>query len=263
MKVEGYIFDKQTNAPINDGVITLVDMNTGSKGPFYQLQNNSYSAWAEIPDAIAVYFDSPGHKAQVVPITKLATSPDIYLDKSLPIAAIAAAAGILLLTSKKKKGSISGTKEKLTTSDVMPFVLIGGALLSWNIIQQILDKLGLGSDKNVRDEQTDPNSEWKPDYWRKFTSYTYAITESQAGEFAKTIHNAFTVFQDDFNAIWSVIAQMRTKANVSFLNWKFIKEYNEDLLSFLTDGGGVLPWDGLSKKHMDQIINYVNNLPTN
>jgi hypothetical protein len=98
---------------------------------------------------------------------------------------------------------------------------------------------------------------------QQFSSFTYALTADQAEDFAYKIQNAFTVFQDDWNVILSVFSQMRTKANVSFLADIFMQQYNEDMLSFLTDGGGVLPWDGLSKSHMDTLINMVQKLPKN
>ena len=55
---------------------------------------------------------------------------------------------------------------------------------------------------------------------------------------------------------------MKTKANVSYLADIFSQAYNEDLLTFLTDGGGILPWDGLSETHLKTITDLVAALPS-
>jgi hypothetical protein len=87
------------------------------------------------------------------------------------------------------------------------------------------------------------------------------IRVATAQEYAKTIHGAFTVFQDDFNAIMSVFSQLKTQSQISFLSDVFSKMYKEDLLSFLTDGGGILPWDGLSDTNLEKLTDLVNKLP--
>ena len=267
MTVEGFIYSKQ-GIPLYGASICTVVIATKQRGEVVKLSDNSYKAWADAtPEQIAVAFDAPGFKEQIIPLTLLAQSPDVYLDRSVSVIPIALAAGLLLMTTKKKKtkslGAVAAENKKLTTSDIMPFILIIAAIMGFDIIQKILDKLGLGSDKKRQDEMQDPNSPWKPTYYKNYTVYTYAISTAQAQAFSKQIHDAFTVFQDDYNKIFAVFSQMRTKCNVSFLAYVFQNQYGEDLLSFLGDGGGVLPWDGLSTAHLNQLIDLVNNLPTN
>ncbi len=270
MTVEGYIFDAVDNAPVNNATIELVSIATGKRqGNPFQLDNNNYSAWADLPDAVSVSFKAPGHVERIIPFNALEVAPDIYMERggSLPIAAVIAGATLLLLTSNKKQKRVGATSNsggnKVTTQDVMPLLYIGGAIVAITIVNKILDKLGLMGSKKRKNEMEDPNSAFKPAYYKNYSSYTYAITTSQAKAFAQTIHNAFGVFQDDYNAVLSVFNQMRTKCNVSFLADVFIQGYGEDLLNFLTDGGGILPWDGLSREHLDEIIDMVNNLPSN
>lgn len=171
----------------------------------------------------------------------------------VPIIVVSAAALALM----KKGGKVGAA----SSGDLSSVVLVGGVLLVANVISKILDKLGLGGDPS-KDEQADPGSPWKPAYWHQFSSFTYAINEAQARAYSETIHDAFGLFQDDYNEIMSVFSALRTKANVSYLAEIFAKVYNEDLLSFLTDGGGILPWDGLSKEHLQTILAYVDKLPT-
>lgn len=263
--VEGYVYDTKTKKLIDNATIQLVVNATGQiLSEPHTLTLANYAAWTDRdPYETSVKFAAKGYKTQVVQFATLDEHPDVYLqlDDEIPWWQIAIVAGaVIAYTSKTKKVGAFGT------SDVMVIFLILGGLIGINVIGKILVKLGLGTgpgEQGVHHEESDPKSEWKPTYWQQYTTYSYAITESTARTYAEKIHNAFTVFQDDFNVIWSVFSSLRTKANVSFLAWVFQKQYSEDLLSFLTDGGGILPWDGLSDTHLNTIINYVNNLPSN
>jgi hypothetical protein len=269
MKIDGYIFDAVDNAPINNASIQLVSISTGKRqGDPFKLDTNSYEAWADLPDMVAVAFNAPGHVERIIPFNALEVAPDIYMERggSIPITAVVAITATALLLSNNKRSKrlgATGGNGKLTTQDVMPFVYIGGFIFGITIVNKILDKLGLTGSKKRQNEIENPNSAFKPTFYKRYTVYTYAITTSQAKAFAYTIHNAFGVFQDDYNAVLSVFNQMRTKCNVSYLAEIFTQEYGEDLLNFLTDGGGILPWDGLSRQHLDEIIDMVNNLPSN
>ena len=142
-------------------------------------------------------------------------------------------------------------------------LLIGGGVIAFFAIKKLLIKFGIASGPGTQqtiNELTNPGSPWKPEYWKK-GSGALLIKNAVADKYATTIHNAFTVFQDDFNAIVSVFSQLKTKSQVSYLAQKFAEKYNEDLLQFLTNGGGILPWDGLSDSQLLQITNYVNKLP--
>jgi len=133
------------------------------------------------------------------------------------------------------------------------------------VVKKLLERFGVlegAGTQSVQQQQSDPLSPWKPTYWKQFTTFTVALSTTQAQQYAGTIHNAFGIFQDDYNAVWGVFSNMRTKSNVSFLADIFLQKYNEDLLTFLTNGGGVLPWDGLSEDHLKNITSYVNSLPT-
>ncbi len=254
--VEGAIFSTN-NQPLHGVTLSMEDMYTGELvGNISVLEFNTYKAWSDV-DAYLV-FSLKGYKEQKIPLSTLAQNPDVFLVKSgNTLLLLAAGAGVAYVLSddKKKVGAIDNEKVKTV-------LLITGGVVGLSLIKQLLDKLGLGEDPSAHD-QTDPQSAWKPTYWQQFSSYTYAINQAQAEQYSKTIHNAFTITQDDFNAIKSVFFALRTKANVSYLAYIFAAVYNEDLLTFLTNGGGILPWDGLSQSQMQVLIDYVNNLPKN
>lgn len=264
MRVQGFIYgdDGISNVLLIKSVVTL----TGSDGSYQTIEINpgeQYTIDGDLSEigGYTVLFSAPGFKSYGTTVNELASgASNIHLEKgagsnTVLVLGGAALLGLALASKKKRIGATDRT-------DYTPIVLIAGGVLVVGLVSKILDKLGLGGDPTVP-HQSDPNSPFKPAYWRQFKTFTYAITTSQAKAYAETIHDAFGLFQDDFNAVMSVFSQMRTKANVSYLADIFSQEYQEDLLSFLTDGGGILPWDGLSKEHLQTILAYVNNLPTN
>lgn len=144
---------------------------------------------------------------------------------------------------------------------------IGGGVVAFFAIKKVLVKLGIATgegEQSVINNIANPYSPWKPQYWQEQNKkVTVALIKRATAEgYARTIHNAFGIFQDDFNAILSVFSALKTKTQVSFLSQVFAEMYKEDMLSFLTDGGGILPWDGLSDAHLKQLTDLVNRLKT-
>lgn len=263
----GYIMDSKSFDPIGGVSVTHISNRAEDKGKALTkpvvLSDASYHVWTDWPsDQVALSLQKNGYKTLVVPFSILEQDAAILMEKrdfnlqlllAIPLVLFAVA------VFRKKTKRVG----KIEQGDLLIIAAIIGGILGLNIIIKVLKKLGLWGDPTTHDQQ-DPNSPWKPGYWQNIkpagASWSYAINEDQAKQYAKTIHNAFTVFQDDYNAISSVFFSLQTKANVSFLSWVFSREYDEDLLSFLTDGGGILPWDGLSNEHMTTLINYVNKL---
>lgn len=148
---------------------------------------------------------------------------------------------------------------KITTTDVL---LIGGGLLAFTAIKRLLIAGGLAAGpgtKAASQKIIDPSSYWKPSYYKRTGGLL--ITRANAEKYAAQIHNAFGLFQDDFNAVMAAFSKVPTKAAVSWLADVFQQKYNEDLLTFLTNGGGILPWDGLSDAQLNQLLTYTNKLP--
>jgi hypothetical protein len=148
---------------------------------------------------------------------------------------------------------------KISTTDVL---LIGGGLLAFTAIKRLLIAGGLAAGPGTQAASqniTDPGSYWKPQYYKRVGGrfLTRSVTES----YARQIHNAFGIFQDDFNSVMAAFSKMPTKTAVSFLADVFQQIYKEDLLTFLTNGGGILPWDGLSDAQLKQLIAFTNKLP--
>lgn len=250
---DGAIFDSN-NQPLHGVTISLEDADTGNRTKETILQYNTFKVWDDYD--VFVIFSKSGYQEQKIPISSLQGYSEIVMNKG------GLASGLLLLLGVGAAYVLSDNKKvgALSSEQVKTGLYITGGILGLSLVKQLFDKLGLGNDPAAHDA-TDPGSPWKPTYWQQFSSYSYVINRAQAEQFAKTIHDSFTVTQDDFNRIKSVFFALRTKANVSYLSYIFTALYNEDLLSFLGNGGGILPWDGLSQSQMQTLIDYVNRLP--
>lgn len=148
---------------------------------------------------------------------------------------------------------------KISTTDVL---LIGGGLLAFTAIKRLLIAGGIAAGpgtKAASDEIIDPRSYWKPSYYKRTGGLL--VRRADAERYARQIHNSFGIFQDDFNAVLAAFNRMPSKAAVSFLADVFQQQYKQDLLTFLTNGGGILPWDGLSDNQLKQLLAFTNKLP--
>lgn len=148
----------------------------------------------------------------------------------------------------------------ITAKDVL---YVGGALVAFTLIRNVLIRAGIAAgpgSQSASTQITDPRSYWKPTFYRTQAG-ARLITRARAELFAKRIHDAFGIFQDDFNAVMSIFSQVPSKAAVSWLSDVFQQKYKQDLLTFLTNGGGILPWDGLSDAQLKQLLDLTNKLP--
>jgi hypothetical protein len=141
------------------------------------------------------------------------------------------------------------------------FTIGAGVAVYVLIVNPILKKLGLRQSQQITQTQTAGiNSPFNPLFWQNKAG-ALLITENNVKNYAGRIYNSFTLFYDDFNNIMSIFRLLKTQTQVSYLAYKFREIYNADLLTFLSNGGGILPFDGLSDTQLTQIITYVNNLP--
>jgi hypothetical protein len=168
----------------------------------------------------------------------------------------------LILLAKKDDNKKSVGKIRFDNKTILTIALAGGVLLSWKLIRQLLCKVGI-LDCTPSESTTD--SPWSLTYYTNHaTTADIFSLEAASASFkskAQTIYNAFGIFQDNYSAIMGVFQTMQNKISVSFLSEIFYDLYNVNLLSFLKDGGGILPWDGLSAAHLQNIDNYINTLP--
>lgn len=265
MTITGQVFDANTKQPIDFEVmvwgpdslmLSAAIIKAGDK--YSASETDSY-----LRKAVFV-FNAKGYTSNSFTGEELYTAGgNVFLKKSnILLYGMAAVTAVVLMAKLKEKKKRVG---KLETNDVLPWLLIAGAFIGFKAIQKALAALGLGGPggKAADEAMNNPYSPFNANFWEKVPNNVapLIITESAVQGFITTIHDAFRVLQDDFNTIWGVFSQLKTQSQVAYLSQKFVAKYKESLLPFLQDGGGILPWDGLSDKHLAQIMEYVSKLP--
>lgn len=139
---------------------------------------------------------------------------------------------------------------------------IGAVIAYFLVARPILTKFGIIKSDNlikIEKEVLKVNSPWNPNYWKQFKNYQL-ITTKVVNDMINTIENSFGVLSDNYDVILAQFKKLSYKTQVSYLADKWQQQKGTDLLSFLGNGGGIFPWDGLSNDHLSSLITYVNNL---
>jgi hypothetical protein len=257
--------DKQTGEDLAiDG--KLID---NASGTILSQIASSYEAEISVQDVPAtqlkVQLYKKGFKSITANVSDLLLLPDpktIYFERghNFPVLESAALFALIVFATRKKKkvGAI-------TTSDIYPFLLIGGGLLAFSLIKKILESLGIWENKDSKsldEAATDPNSWWNPTYWQSVKpanrQWSYAINYDTAAAWVTELQDAFTFYNDCEECAIAIFKRMHTKANASYFSWVFNQITGEDLLTYLR--GGMWPQDRLSDADVNTINNYINNL---
>lgn len=179
------------------------------------------------------------------------------LDTSLMPVALAATAAAFLIGNRKKK-----RVGEIKPGQVAAFAGVG---LGFIAVHKLLVALGVFKGKDTAqldNEATNPASAWSPLFYHNKPAsepWTYTINTATASAYAKELYDAFGAFNDCEECAKAVIKRLRTKANVSFLSEVFSNIYGQDLLNFLR--GGMWPQDRLSDADVNELNQYVKNLP--
>lgn len=262
--ISGTLIDADSN-PVNGATMAfrINGENTDDVAPV-PLEGNSYiiETTADQIQSYGAMFRAKGFIPIFIPFPTLRDNSTVTMTKeeSFPFWIVILVIGAVYLYRKntKKVGALG-------MGDLFPIFILAGGIIAFDIIKKILIKLGIWDSKDTKDldaAATDPNSAWSPTFYKTKPSnipWSYAITTSQAKEYSKTIYDSFGAFNDCEECAKGVIRQMRTKSNVSYLAEVFSQQHGEDLLSFLR--GGWWPQDRLSDADVNELNNYVNQLP--
>lgn len=144
-------------------------------------------------------------------------------------------------------------------------VLIAGtAVFGLIVARKILISLGLLGGRGQREvdqELQNPESAWKPAFWKSAPVGSALIKRAVAEAYSKTIYDALNWYADDTAAVTGVFSALKTKSQVSFLADVFNQKYGADLLSYLQEGSDTFPWNGLGDDELLRITNLVDRLP--
>lgn len=105
------------------------------------------------------------------------------------------------------------------------------------------------------------NNPWSINFYKSAPGGSALLTTAVAKDYAYQLYEYPGIFFDSYNTVLGVFQKLRTKTQVSFLADIFQQEYKQSLYGYLQDGGGILPWDGLSEINLATINKLVNNLP--
>lgn len=150
-------------------------------------------------------------------------------------------------------------------------LLVGGAALIYvGALNPILKWLGIKDDKDDKKEgKENAKAEnavgWNPSFWLTYRPAGVTIclmTDAKATRLAKQIKDAWGVFNDDENAIYAAIREVRSQVQLSQLAAKYSSQYKTDLWTRLAN-----PWnkldDGLEPAELAIVSKIVNALPVN
>jgi hypothetical protein len=133
-----------------------------------------------------------------------------------------------------------------------------GILVVKNVIDKTSGLLGVNTEENNNAGIT--VKAWDPTYWRRVPSGSVMITDQDADALAVKIHGYSGLFWDSPGVVFDALKMLQTKAEVSQVANAFSKRYSYDLYTYLLDGGGFLPADGLSNSNLTKVNDYVKSL---
>jgi hypothetical protein len=138
-----------------------------------------------------------------------------------------------------------------------------GAAVSYFVVYPLLQKLGLvksAAQTAVDNAKITNGNAFDPKLWQN-TPGAALLTVSYTNNMIQAIKDAFGIISDNYDAILAQFKQLSHQTQVSWLADQFQQQTGFDLLEYLSNGGGILPWDGLSNDHLAAIVTYCNNLP--
>jgi hypothetical protein len=139
---------------------------------------------------------------------------------------------------------------------------IGAAIAYFLVAKPILQKFGIIKTDEaiiIEKELIKNESPFDPKLW-KAKSGNIIITKAVTDDIINKIQNSFTLVSDNYEAILAQFKRLSYKTQISYLADKWREKKGTDLLYFLDNGGGLFPWDGLTKENLNSLINYANNL---
>lgn len=277
MKYTGKITDGNGN-PIPGSMVLFKDIDNQEVTAF---QTNAAGAWmldtdfdgALLLPGMTINFVAPGYTTYGITPTALLPEFNVSLEKKVTttvpwIIAMVLGIALLIISQKKKSGKVG----KLDKEDLKLIFIAVGGIISFTIIRKILEGFGIwqsNDDKAIAKLSSDPTSFWSPQYWQTInpsnTGWHNPLDESQALALGWKLYNAMGYFSDDPDIVKGVFKSLSTKANASFVAWKFSQPdpsgFGKDLLQYLKHGKDLAPWNGLSSADIVEITTYINSLP--
>lgn len=156
---------------------------------------------------------------------------------------------------------------------IVPYIILAilAGLLLWYVKRQItkaggniLEGLGFKDS----DEDTEINekvekltvSAFSPKFYEQSPKGSLLLTSATGDKLAKQLKDSVGWLNDNEQQFVDVFKQLKTKSQVSYLAYKFAKNYKLDMLTFIQNYFGD-EWGTTANKEYNAVIKYVNNLP--
>lgn len=173
------------------------------------------------------------------------------------------------IKSAYEEGIVTQIKKKplLTT------LLVGGiGYFAYNFFSKKITEVRQESRVDTADTQGAAVSNVSPFNYTAFNNYWKAgnrlaagykiLTDASVRGIVKNIYDSMGYVYDNEDVVKAQIKRCNSKVKIAQTSEMFTRIYKRDLISFLKDGVGVRPNAGLSKEVLDDVLKYVNSLPT-
>lgn len=145
-------------------------------------------------------------------------------------------------------------------------LVIGGLVVVNKIIGGVKGLLPGGSaEAQANQDSYKNNAGWNPNYWKQYQGQAMILTQAAAQQFAQQLHGNFSwdiyiVNSANIDQVMSILSNIKTKTQMSFLVYTYNQLYGEDLFSIMNRylfGNSILSSDNL----MNRVVSYVDKLP--
>lgn len=175
--------------------------------------------------------------------------------------------------SKIKSAYTEGIVTQIKKKPLLTTILVGGiGYFAYKFINKKVTEVRQEGRIDTADTQGAAVSNVSPFNYTAFDNYWIAgkryptgykiLTDASVRGIAKNIYDSMGYITDDEDVVKAQIKRCNSKVKISQLSKMFTQIYKRDLITFLRDGVGVRPNAGLSKEILDEVLKYVNSLPT-
>lgn len=175
--------------------------------------------------------------------------------------------------SEIKQAYQQGIVAQVQRRPILTTLLVGGVgYLLYDKFKKAIEEAKAESRTSSADTTGSASSNVSPFNYAAFNNYWKSgnrlpkgykvFTDASARQLANNIYNAIGYFGDDDDKIKAQFKACNSKVKVAQVSEAFTKMHSRDLITYIRDGVGVSPAAGMSDDTFQEVLKYVNSLPT-
>ena len=175
--------------------------------------------------------------------------------------------------SEIKKAYEQGLVAQIQNKPILTTLLVGGVgYFLYTKFKKVIDEAKAASRASSADTTGSDTSNVSPFNYAAFNNYWKSgnrlpkgykvFTDASARLLANNIFDAIGYFGDDDDKIKAQFKACNSKVKVAQVSEAFTKMHSRDLITYIRDGVGVSPAAGMSDDTFQEVLKYVNSLPT-